>query len=97
MKATKSLLLAFSLALTEPAAIVSATTPTIYSKPVEAESINLDGSWDVKLSPKGRWHKAIVPGELAMQGLAPEHDTPVTYRKNQYTVVMVGLEDNPSL
>lgn len=81
MKATKSLLLAFSLALTEPAAIVSATTPTIYSKPVEAESINLDGSWDVKLSPKGRWHKAIVPGELAMQGLAPEHDTPVTYRK----------------
>lgn len=43
--------------------------------------VSLDGEWEVRLSPKSRWHKVAVPGELAMQGLAVRHDAPVTYRR----------------
>ncbi|MBD5347307.1 MAG: beta-galactosidase [Bacteroides sp.] len=56
----------------------------IYTRPTATSSqhISLDGKWDVRLSPKGKWHKVNVPGELAMQGLAPEHNEVVTYRKS---------------
>lgn len=43
--------------------------------------ISLNGIWDFQFSPKHRWITVAVPGELAMQGIAIEHDKSVNYRK----------------
>lgn len=48
---------------------------------VKNETISLNGTWDFQFTPTDKWEKVIVPGELAMQGYAIEHDKPVTYRK----------------
>ncbi|WP_448776965.1 glycoside hydrolase family 2 TIM barrel-domain containing protein [Bacteroides congonensis] len=42
----------------------------------------LNGSWDFKYSPESRWSTVQVPGEVAMQGFAIEHDKPFFYRKH---------------
>lgn len=64
----------------------SAYETAVYTMPdhtagTAVNRISLDGRWEAKTSPKGKWHKVTVPGELAMQGLAVNHDTPVTYRR----------------
>lgn len=68
----------------EPTTPLSDYSSVIYtqSTPSSSESISLNGKWEVRLSPKGKWHKANVPGELAMQGLAPKHDEIITYRRS---------------
>lgn len=48
---------------------------------VKRPVLSLNGKWDFRFSPQHRWTSAEVPGELAMQGFAIEHDKPVTYRK----------------
>lgn len=48
---------------------------------VKREVISLNGEWKFQFSPKDRWEKVTVPGELAMQGYGIEHDKPVLYRK----------------
>lgn len=53
-----------------------------YVKGVKNEVISLNGNWDFQFSPKDKWEKVTVPGELAMQGYGILHDTPVMYRKN---------------
>lgn len=44
-------------------------------------SLNLDGKWQFKFSPKSGWTSIDVPGEAAMQGYAVPHDKEVVYRK----------------
>ena len=48
---------------------------------VKQPSISLNGAWQFRFSPSGKWATAQVPGDLAMQGFAIEHDKPYTYRK----------------
>lgn len=48
---------------------------------VKREVISLNGEWKFQFSPKDKWEKVTVPGELAMQGYGIEHDKPVLYRK----------------
>ena len=42
----------------------------------------LNGAWQFRFAPSGKWETVQVPGELAMQGYAIEHDKPYTYRKS---------------
>lgn len=49
---------------------------------VKQESILLNGTWDFRFDSRSKWEKVAVPGELAMQGYAIEHDKPVMYRKS---------------
>ena len=42
---------------------------------------SLNGAWQFRFAPTGKWETVQVPGELAMQGYAIEHDKPYTYRK----------------
>lgn len=44
--------------------------------------ILLNGTWDFKYSPALEWTSIQVPGEVAMQGYAIEHDKPFWYRKS---------------
>lgn len=58
-----------------------------YIIPCEVEGVNnpsisLNGTWQFRYDPKGRWSDVKVPGELAMQGFAIKHDTPYLYRKS---------------
>ena len=46
-------------------------------KPVQS----LNGIWQYRHSPSDMWANVQVPGELAMQGYAIEHDKPYTYMK----------------
>ena len=48
---------------------------------VKNPCISLNGAWQFQFSPSGKWQPVNVPGELAMQGYAIEHDKPYTYRK----------------
>lgn len=48
---------------------------------VRSSSFSLNGDWQFRYSPKGGWNTVRVPGELAMQGYAVNHDTPYLYRK----------------
>lgn len=43
--------------------------------------LSLSGEWNFKYSPKSRWTAIQVPGEVAMQGFAIEHDKPFFYKK----------------
>jgi hypothetical protein len=36
----------------------------------------LDGEWQFRFEPKGKWYPVRVPGELVMQGFGIEHDKP---------------------
>ena len=58
-----------------------------YIIPAEVEgmsssSLLLNGDWQFRFAPQGKWNTVQVPGELAMQGYAIEHDTPYLYRKS---------------
>lgn len=48
---------------------------------VKEVSLPLNGYWDFRFDEHSSWESVIVPGELAMQGFAIEHDKPVLYRK----------------
>jgi len=43
---------------------------------------SLNGDWQFRFTPTGKWATVQVPGELAMQGYAIAHDTPYAYRKS---------------
>ena len=45
-------------------------------------SLLLSGTWQFRYAPKDKWNNVQVPGELAMQGYAIQHDTPYLYRKS---------------
>lgn len=49
---------------------------------VNNSSILLSGAWQFRYDNKGKWNNVQVPGELAMQGYAIQHDTPYLYRKS---------------
>ena len=42
---------------------------------------SLNGVWQFRFAPAAKWESVQVPGELAMQGYAIEHDKPYTYQK----------------
>lgn len=48
---------------------------------VKAPSILLNGAWDFQFNADSKWRPIQVPGEIAMQGYALEHDKAVTYKK----------------
>lgn len=60
---------------------ISYTLPSKVNN-VRQTAISLNGEWELKFSPDSRWSTVKVPGELAMQGFAIEHDRPVIYRKS---------------
>ena len=43
---------------------------------------SLNGDWQFRFAPSAQWATVHVPGELAMQGYAIEHDKPYTYQKS---------------
>ena len=49
---------------------------------MSSSSLLLNGDWQFRFAPQGKWNTVQVPGELAMQGYAIEHDTPYLYRKS---------------
>lgn len=49
---------------------------------MKSPSLLLNGDWQFRFSPKGKWNTVKVPGELAMQGYAIQHDTPYLYKKS---------------
>ena len=58
-----------------------------YILPVEVKGVqqpvlSLNGNWQFKYSLKSNWTTIRVPGEVAMQGYAIEHDKPFVYRKS---------------
>lgn len=48
---------------------------------IRRPAIDLDGTWQFHYSPASPPAKILVPGEVAMQGYAIEHDKPFIYRK----------------
>lgn len=62
----------------DPAAYVALQKVEGVRQPV----LPLDGTWQFRYSPKGKWASIEVPGEAAMQGFAIEHDKPYLYRKS---------------
>ena len=42
---------------------------------------SLNGAWQFRFTPSGKWETVQAPGELAMQGYAIEHDKPYIYLK----------------
>lgn len=50
-------------------------------KDVARPILSLNGTWKLKYPKESRWMNVCVPGELAMQGIAIEHDKPFIYRK----------------
>ena len=55
-----------------PEAVAGVTQPVV----------SLNGTWQFQFSPESRWTAIQVPGEVAMQGYAIEHDRPFRYRKS---------------
>jgi len=58
-----------------------------YSIPTSVKGVkqpvqSLNGDWQFRFTPAGKWETVHVPGELAMQGYAIEHDKPYTYQKS---------------
>lgn len=49
---------------------------------VDNPTLLLSGTWQFCYAPKDKWNNVQVPGELAMQGYAIQHDTPYLYRKS---------------
>lgn len=79
-----TLLAALCLCAIIPA--MAATLKEAYTLPaklknVKTPSFSLNGEWEFKYSPKDKWAKIEVPGEVAMQGYAIEHNKPFLYRK----------------
>ncbi|MEG1617131.1 MAG: glycoside hydrolase family 2 TIM barrel-domain containing protein [Bacteroidales bacterium] len=64
----------------------SAQDITQYVMPEKVSGISqhrmlLSGTWQFQFNPTQTWKPVVVPGELAMQGFAIEHDRPVLYKK----------------
>ena len=79
-------LLLFLGSLAGWSASAQVVTERSYGMPVEVEgktvsALSLNGTWDFKFSTKSHWSDIQVPGEVAMQGYAIEHDKPFFYRK----------------
>jgi len=66
----------FSFSANEPAYLVLS-----FVEGVKQPVITLNGMWQFCYVPAGKWETVQVPGELAMQGYAIEHDKPYTYLK----------------
>lgn len=49
---------------------------------VKTPVISLNGKWKFQYSKEKRWVDIKVPGEVAMQGYAIEHDKPFIYKKS---------------
>ena len=49
---------------------------------IKSHALNLNGTWDFKLTAASKWTQISVPGEVAMQGFAPEHDKTVFYKRS---------------
>lgn len=64
--------------------VVSHQMPSLVAG-VKDVTLSLNGEWEFQFSKDGNWNPVKVPGELAMQGYAIQHDTPYLYRK-QFTV-----------
>lgn len=60
---------------------VRAYLPCRQLEGVRRPVMSLSGVWDFKYSPQSRWTTVRVPGEVAMQGFAIEHDKPFYYKK----------------
>lgn len=48
---------------------------------VKAHVIDLNGDWQLRFTPRSKWTKVKVPGEIAMQGYGASHDTPVLFKR----------------
>ena len=53
-----------------------------FAENVNQPVMSLNGAWQFRFAPSGKWETAQVPGDLAMQGFAIEHDKPYTYLKS---------------
>lgn len=78
--------LSFTSAVPVVAMVSTPPTGSAYTLPSGVEGVrqpilSLSGSWQFKYSPKSRWSTVKVPGEVAMQGFAIEHDKPFMYKK----------------
>ena len=90
MKVKQSLVLAGVFLFSFLSVVTSAaafTTERTYTLPVCMKGVRqpvllLNGTWDFKYSTEDSWTTIQVPGEVAMQGFAIEHDKPFFYRKD---------------
>lgn len=67
--------------------VTNSSFGSAYILPVEVKGVqqpvlSLNGNWQFKYSLKSNWTTIRVPGEVAMQGYAIEHDKPFVYRKS---------------
>lgn len=74
------------LLLTFPLCMEASEEENVYMLPERVDGVSLpvcllNGIWDFKYSPEQMWTDIQVPGEVAMQGFAIEHDKPFWYRK----------------
>lgn len=79
-------MLSFCSAVPVVAAASASPSGHAYTLPSTLEGVrqpvlSLSGTWKFKYSPKSRWTTIKVPGEVAMQGFAIEHDKPFLYKK----------------
>ena len=74
-------LFSFLFIVTDAIADVTYTLPVCLDG-VSQPTFLLNGIWNFKYSKESRWTTVQVPGELAMQGVAIEHDKPFFYRKD---------------
>lgn len=80
-------MLSFTSAVPVMAMQSASLTESAYTLPSAVEGVrqpvlSLSGAWQFKYSPKSRWSTVKVPGEVAMQGFAIEHDKPFWYKKS---------------
>lgn len=82
----KHIIFALGACLLSFTPVTASPAESAYTLPSRLEGVrqpvlSLSGSWDFKYSPKGRWTSIQVPGEVAMQGYAIQHDVPFFYKK----------------
>lgn len=53
-----------------------------YIEGVQSPYISLSGEWEFNYDGGSKYEKVVVPGELAMQGYAIEHNKPYYYKKS---------------
>lgn len=86
MMKIKHIVFAVAACLLSLNAITASPSEAAYTLPSRLEGVrqpvlSLSGTWDFKYSAKSRWTSIQVPGEVAMQGFAIEHDKPFFYKK----------------
>lgn len=87
MKVKKTLVMAGVFLFSFLFIVTDAIADVTYTLPVCLDGVSqptflLNGIWNFKYSKESRWTTVQVPGELAMQGVAIEHDKPFFYRKD---------------